>query len=93
MADNEQGYLLLRNPYQGTWAAQLVKYPALDLASGPALKVRGIEPHVGLCTAFSPLPTLAPTILLSVSMILTTLSTLYMWDHAVLAFFRLVYLT
>ena len=34
----------------GAWVAQLVKRPTVGVGSGYDLTVRGIEPHVGLCT-------------------------------------------
>ena len=36
---------------EGTWVAQLVKHPTLDLGSGHDLMVHGIKPHVRLCAA------------------------------------------
>ena len=33
----------------GTWVAQSVERPTLDLGSGGDLRVRGFEPHMGVC--------------------------------------------
>ena len=37
-------------PVWGTWVAPLVKHQTLAFRSGHDLMVRGIEPHIGLCT-------------------------------------------
>ena len=57
----------------GTWVAQSVEYPTLDLCSGHDLMVRELEPRIGLCTnsvepAWDSLsPFLSASLLLSLS--------------------------
>ena len=45
-------YVSLKNKkkkIQGTWVAQSVKHPAIDVSSGPGLTVRGFKPRIRLC--------------------------------------------
>ena len=37
------------NPSEGSWTAQSVEHPTLDLGSGHDLTVCGFELHIGLC--------------------------------------------
>ena len=58
---------IIKNRNKGTWVAQSVRRPTLDVSSGPDLTVREFEPHVRLSAvgaepALDPLsPSLCPS--------------------------------
>ena len=50
MAYQCQYIYISNNKKLGAWVAHLVELLTLDFGSGHDVMVRGIEPHVGLCT-------------------------------------------
>ena len=44
------GVLTITKRIRGAWEAHTVKHPTLDLGLGHDLTVRGLEPHIGLCS-------------------------------------------